>query len=125
MLWRLKEGDKMEKEETAKIVETGTKKKNLLIEENLNKLVLGSPLNRYDLILLSRRWAYELKSKDGETRSLQELIQVAIRDIVTNSVNHKMVRELPPFRGYKKQKNAHEDMLKALHQIPSESSKKE
>ncbi|OGR53490.1 MAG: hypothetical protein A3I11_09015 [Elusimicrobia bacterium RIFCSPLOWO2_02_FULL_39_32] len=114
----------MEKEESSKSSESGTKKKNSLNLESLSKLVVDSPFNRYDLVLLSRRWAYELKSKDGETRSLQELLQVAIRDIVTSSVNHKMVRELPPFRGFKKQKNAQEELLKALHQIPSESSKK-
>ncbi len=83
----------------------------------MSALVLDTPLNKYDMILLARRWAHELKSKEGETRSVHELINVAIQDILSGDVSHKMVKELPALRNLKKQKV--QDLSQALHQIPS------
>ena len=73
--------------------------------EVLDHLILNNNLNKYDTILLARRWAYELKSKDQESRSIQELIPQAITDILALRVNTKMVRDLPILRiSVKKQK---------------------
>jgi hypothetical protein len=71
----------------------------------LDEMILNSTLNKYDTVLLARRWAYELKSKDQELRSIQELIPQAVRDILGARVSQKMVRDLPVLRPLlKKQK---------------------
>ena len=66
--------------------------------EGLDKLILDAAVNKYDLIILARRWAYELKAKEGETRSLQELIPDSIRDILTAKINPNTIRELPQLK---------------------------
>lgn len=88
----------------------------------VDKLIQDTSLNKYDVILLARRWAYELKAKEGETRSLQDLISVAIQDILGNRVSHKMVSELPQLvRQTKKAKPT----TAILDAIPSKSDKDE
>ncbi|MBI1979675.1 MAG: hypothetical protein HYY63_06665 [Elusimicrobia bacterium] len=82
-------------------------------------------INKYDLILLARRWVYELKSKEGETRTLQELIGVAVRDITSGAVSAKTIRDLPPLRTFKKQKSSTQDILQALSQVGTKPSEKE
>lgn len=70
--------------------------------EALEKLILNTPINKYDAILLARRWAYELRNKDHETRSIQELIPQAIKDILGARISQKMVRDLPVLRVFPK-----------------------
>jgi DNA-directed RNA polymerase subunit K/omega len=83
------------------------------LDGTLDKLMLDTTLNKYDIVVLARRWAYELRSKDGETRSLQELIAVAIQDILASRVSHKMVRDLP-FLNFKNKKNISAQVLETL-----------
>ena len=96
------------------------------MEKSLEELTLNSPINKYDMILLARRWAYELRSKEGETHSLQELIALAVRDVVTSNVSHKMIRELPVVinKNSKKPKD-HTAMVLAALRATSESESKE
>ena len=84
--------------------------------EKLEKLILDSGYNKYDTILLARRWAYELKSREGENRSIQELIPQAVRDILTTKVSRKSVRELPSIKLLRKQRatNPLENIGKSL-----------
>ena len=89
----------------------------------LEKLILDTSFNKYDIILLARRWAYELKNKEGESRTLQDLIAVAISDILSSRVSHKMVSDLPvlPKGGGGKKSKAPANILEA---IPSKGGKK-
>ena len=72
----------------------------------MEQMILNSVLNKYDAILLARRWAYELKSKDQEARSIQELIPQAIKDVLGDRVSHKMISELPVLKPVAKTKKA-------------------
>ena len=81
---------------------------------------LDTPINKYDLILFARRWAYELRSKEGETRPLQELLLVSIDDILSKRVDPETIRELPEF-SFKKLKNGpSSDFLDAITPIVEE-----
>lgn len=114
----------MEKVETLSKAESSEtpRKTSLKRGEGVSALVLDTPLNKYDMILLARRWAHELKSKEGETRSLHELINSAIQDILSGDVSHKMVKDLPALRNLKKQKI--DFSLSHLNQMPSSSKEK-
>lgn len=90
--------------------------------EDLEKLILDCVSNKYDTILLARRWAYELKGRDHETRTIQELIPQAISDILKFKVSHKSVRDLPELRlGSKKQKGSPAGILENLGKTPFSS----
>ena len=67
-------------------------------QETLDKMILDSNLNKYDLIILARRWAYELKKKEGETRSAHNLVPDSVKDILTAKVNPKTIKDLPELR---------------------------
>ncbi len=114
----------MEKVETLIKTESSEtlKKASLKKGEDVSALVLDTTLNKYDMVLLARRWAHELKSKEGETRSLHELISSAIQDILSGDISHKMVKDLPALRNLKKQKV--DFSLSHLHQMPSSSKEK-
>ena len=71
-------------------------------QEILDKMILDAGVNKYDLIILARRWAYELKNKEGETRSIQALIPESIRDILTAKVNPKTISDLPHLKSLAK-----------------------
>ncbi len=102
----------MSKEKKAAVVDQG--------EVSLEKLILDTTFNKYDAVLLARRWAYELKAKEGETRTLQDLISVSIRDILGIQVDHKMVFDLPHLKTIKRAKNpisAHAAAMENLQKI--------
>lgn len=119
----------MEKEES-KHTETESKKsKNGKLKDiddsTLEELILDTPFNKYDAILLARRWAYELKAKDGEIRSLQELIAVATRDILGIRVDFDMVRGLPTVKSMRKPKGLDKAaVLENLHRIGTDKESK-
>lgn len=113
-----------EKEQKGKSAGDGAEAELEAQLHTLEKLILDTSFNKYDVILLVRRWAYELKSKEGELRSLHELIAVAIRDILSSSVSHKMVRDLPHFSKGRKPKPTAVSLLDALPKTKKESEKK-
>ncbi len=94
-------------------------------EKTLQELVLNCPMNKYDLILLARRWAHELKTREGETRVLQELIPLAVREILTSKVSAKSIQSLPPLRSAKKTKEAVAAAVLSALQSTSEPAEKE
>ena len=90
--------------------------------DSLDKLILDTTVNKYDLIILARRWAYELKSREGEVRSLQELIPDSVRDILTAKVNPKTIRELPQLRFLaKKLKGPNAAILENIGKVPTDA----
>ena len=62
--------------------------------EGLNRAILASTMNRYDLVCLVRRWAYEL-NKENPALSVQKLIETAVNDVLSSKVSAKMIQELP------------------------------
>ena len=92
-------------QEEAKETKKG-KKSQEATEPQMEQLILNSNANKYDMILLARRWAYELKSKDQEGRSIQELIPQAVKDVLGERVSHKMISELPVLKPVVKTKKA-------------------
>lgn len=123
----------MEKEEAVKTggeesaqtaVVSKKEMENQQLEEALDKLILNTTFNKYDIIVLARRWAYELKSKEGEMRSIQELIAASIRDILSSRISHKMVRDLPHLVLGKKQKNISAAVLESLQSVSESAEKK-
>lgn len=76
------------------------------LKQNLEKLILNTSMNKYDAIVLIRRWVYELKSKDSESRSVQDLIALSVNDVLGGHVSHKTIRELPTLTFARKQKGS-------------------
>ncbi len=74
------------------------------INEKVEKLMLNTNMNKYDAILLIRRWIYELKAKDQNGRPFPEIMAEAIDDILTEKVKKKTVRDLPPLTVVRKAK---------------------
>ncbi|OGR83550.1 MAG: hypothetical protein A2902_04150 [Elusimicrobia bacterium RIFCSPLOWO2_01_FULL_64_13] len=87
----------------------------------LDKLVMDTTLNRYDAILLARRWAYELKSKESDGRSIQELIPQAVFDILSARISQKSVRDLPVLKTVKKGKLTAAALFENIGKAPVES----
>lgn len=67
-------------------------------QETLDKMILDADINKYDLVILARRWAYELKKKEGETRSAHNLVPDSVRDILMAKVNPKTIMAMPQLR---------------------------
>ena len=68
----------------------------LAIEEKIHEQSLDTSSNKYDLVLLARRWAYEIKGKEGEIRSWQQVLLAAIGDILEEKVTAETILALPP-----------------------------
>ncbi len=95
-------------------------------QENLDKLILDSGVNKYDLIILARRWAYELKTREGEKRSLLNLIPESIKDILTSKVDPKTISDLPQLKSLvKKIKNPATAILDNIGKRYSDDEDKE
>ena len=75
-------------------------------EQTMEKMILDAKGNKYDLIVLARRWAYELKARENETRAIQEIIPDAMHDILTAKVSAKTVRDLPELKLFTKKAKA-------------------
>ncbi len=95
-------------------------------QEALDKMILDSGVNKYDLIILARRWAYELKAKEGEHRAIQSLIPEAIRDVLTGKVDPKTIKELPQLKSLvKKLKGPTVEILENIGKNSDKDSEKE
>jgi hypothetical protein len=112
----------MEKETQDAKNETAKTPELAIALNTLEKLILNTSFNKYDMILMVRRWAYELKSKEGEIRSMPELIAISIRDILNSDVDHKMIRDLPHFSKGRKPTKAPASLLDALPKSRKEKS---
>ena len=66
--------------------------------ETLDKMILDADINKYALVILARRWAYELMKKEGETRSAHNLVPDSVKDILTAKVNPKTIKDMPQLR---------------------------
>lgn len=114
------EGKNIEKADSAKAKSSAAYK-----EGNVEKMVLDNDMNRYDLILLARRWAYELKAQSEEPLSIQELINRSLDDIFSGRVTSKTIQALPPVPTVKKQKSSQLAILENIGKTdtqPSETS---
>ena len=98
------------------------------------KLILDTLMNKYDVVLLARRWAYELQSKDTtHSLSVQEVISQALHDILSGKIDSKTVMDLPPLRTLRKKStllpitDPHAKPLPdfSMEEQPAKSSKKE
>ncbi len=87
-------------------------------------LILDTKMNKYDVVLLARRWAYELQAKDSSIHSVQDVITQSLGDILSGKVGAKSIRNLPPIRQAKKSKNANlvDSLAKAVLDTPSQSN---
>lgn len=90
-----KDKEKAEKAETAEIMSP---------EEKLHKSILDTVMNKYDVVVMARRWAYELQSKEAAGLSIQDAIEHSVGDILSGRVTSKELKELPPLRHVKKPK---------------------
>ena len=118
------ESVKTKEEKSAEELEASKEIANQQLDGTLEKLMLNTTFNKYDIIVLARRWAYELKAKEGETRTLQELIAVAIQDILSSRVSHKMVWDLPHLIPGRKQKTISAAVLESLSKKVDEPTEK-
>jgi DNA-directed RNA polymerase subunit K/omega len=71
----------------------------------VEKLVLDTTMNKYDVVLLARRWAYELRAKQSRPLSIQDLISCALDDILSGKVDPATILALPPMRVIRKPKS--------------------
>lgn len=74
------------------------------VEPSPDQLILDTTMNKYEVVLLASRWAHELHLQDPGSRSVQELIEQGISDILSGKVDPKKVKSLPPLTILKKQK---------------------
>lgn len=80
----------------------------------VEKMILDTTMNKYDIVFLARRWAYELQSKDASAPPVQDLITRALEDVLSGRVNRKMIQDLPPIRLVKKQKISLKSVVEPL-----------
>jgi len=81
------------------------------LRNKLEEMILNTKMNKYDAVVLARRWVYELRSKNTEDKSIHDLIATAVGDILSTKVNRKTVMELPVLNLAKKQKSSPTSIL--------------
>ncbi len=117
----------MEKEEIVPEIQE-TRREDTLSSRNLEKaddevldrLILDSTMNKYDSILLARRWAYELKGQEAyRALSIQELIPQAVKDILTGKISPKTVMALPNLKLTLKKQQQKSSAAQVLGNIPT------
>ena len=71
--------------------------------KSLEELVLNTDFDRYKLIPVAARWIEELKYKEEyKGFSIAELIEVALKEILTAKVSIEKIEKLPPKEAKKK-----------------------
>lgn len=95
------------------------------LHDNLEKMILDTSMNKYEVVLFGRRWAHELQSKESAmgAKSVQDIIAHSLTDVLGEKVSAKTIRNLPPIRLVKKPKTglALESFAKAALDNPPES----
>lgn len=93
------------------------------LQPKLEQLILDTPMNKYEAVLLAARWAYELNQQDPGLRSVGELIAEGISDILSGKVDSKKVKSLPPLSVLKKQKFSPKTILESLEKTKENEKK--
>ena len=62
----------------------------------LSQLLLDCTKEKYRLIALATRWAQEIKVRDQSTLPPQELLDLALREIMMKKVTFDAIEKLPP-----------------------------
>jgi DNA-directed RNA polymerase subunit K/omega len=65
-------------------------------EPNLNQLILDRSKDKYRLVLLSLRWAQEIKQREQSADTPQEILNRALKEILTGQVSLEEVEKLAP-----------------------------
>ncbi|MDI6640826.1 MAG: hypothetical protein QME68_00750 [Elusimicrobiota bacterium] len=72
-------------------------------DKSLQELILDTNFSKYRLVPLATRWIEELKQKDEyKYFSTPELIETALKDILTGKVSIEEIEKLPPRETKKK-----------------------
>lgn len=83
-----------------------------LAERPLSQLLLDCTKDKYRLVTLATRWGIEIKQRDQSPLPAQELLNKALREILTGEVKMEDIEKLPPI--VKVEKKAPEAVLKPL-----------
>ncbi len=70
--------------------------------KSLKEMLLNCSKEKYRLVSLATRWAYEIKTRDQETLPVQELVNKALKEILTGQVAPETIEKLPPVQKEKK-----------------------
>ena len=62
----------------------------------VSQLLLDCTKDKYRLVGLATRWAYEIKQRDQSAEPPQELINTAVKEILTGQVSMEEIEKLPP-----------------------------
>jgi DNA-directed RNA polymerase subunit K/omega len=62
----------------------------------LSRLLLDCTKDKYRLVTAATRWAHEVRRRDQSTLPTQELINQALREILTGQVTLEAIEKLPP-----------------------------
>jgi DNA-directed RNA polymerase subunit K/omega len=65
-------------------------------EWTLSHLLLDQSSDKYRLVPLAVRWAYEVRQRDQSALPPQELVGQALREILTGQVKLEEIEALPP-----------------------------
>ena len=71
--------------------------------KSLQELISDTKFNKYRLVSLATRWIEEIKHKEEyKYCSSTELIEIALKDIITGKVTPEEIEKLPPIEAKKK-----------------------
>ena len=83
-----------------------------------SQLLLDCTKDKYLLVALATRWAYEIRQRDQSGEPIQVLIHKALREILIGEVKMEDIEKLPPM--VKAEKKAAEPITRAiLEDMPS------
>jgi DNA-directed RNA polymerase subunit K/omega len=76
-------------------------KKNEIIGEgrqdkSLEELTLSQTQGKYELVQLATRWAQEIKTRENRPETPQEILQLALLEILRGDISLEQVEKLPP-----------------------------
>jgi DNA-directed RNA polymerase subunit K/omega len=70
--------------------------KNPKADLPLSQLFLDCSKDKYRLVSLATRWAVEIKQRDQSSLPPQELLNSALREILTGQADPEEIEKLPP-----------------------------
>ena len=98
-------------------------------EGPLEQLILDTPLNRYQLVTLAIRWAEEIRSRQNAPKYTNEVVEMALQEILSGKVSIDDIEKLPPLKEARRnrlmaEQKAREEQVKA-EQSEKDEEKKE